>query len=225
MIVLNAFQKTYHQKTVLDFPGFSFTEGKIYAIIGANGSGKSTFAGIIAGFLSADSNAFPYSSVMPAVGYLPQKPYPFRMSVYKNLMLNGSGDNSDDRERAEKLLTALDLKKLISERANRLSGGETVKMALARLLMKEYSFLILDEPTTAMDIHSTLQAERLIKEYRSTNNATIILITHSLKQAQRMADEVLFFQEGRLLEYGPVQQVLTSPQIAATKEFLEFYGA
>ena len=68
MIDLNPFSKTYQQKTVLSFPGFSFAEGKIYAIIGSNGSGKSTFARITAGLLKADEKRPPFAGQAPALG-------------------------------------------------------------------------------------------------------------------------------------------------------------
>lgn len=222
-MTLNSFSKTYKQKTVLDFPGFSFREKRTYAVIGANGSGKSTFARIAAGFLSADNHTAPFEGYKPSIGYLPQKPYPFRMSVQKNLLLNGSGDKRADLQRAEYLLTALELQSLALASAHRLSGGETARMVLARLLMKDYSLLILDEPTAAMDIHSTLQTEVLLKDYCAAHGSTLFLITHSLKQAFRMADEVLFFQKGQLLEHGCASALLNHPQKKETQEFLDFY--
>lgn len=223
-IPVNSFTKTYSRKTVLSFPGFTFHEKHIYAIIGANGSGKSTFARIAAGVLTPDAKASPFSNTDISIGYLPQKPFPFRMSLYRNLMLNGSGSKAVDVSRANHLLEALNLTQLSSANASQLSGGETARMALARLLMKDYRLLILDEPTAAMDIHSTLQAEALLKSYRETAGAAIILITHSLKQALRTADEVLFFREGILMEYGSAEGILVHPKKAETKEFLEFYG-
>lgn len=224
MIILNPFSKTYQHEKVLDFPGFSFCPGKVYAIIGANGSGKSTFARIVTGILHADHNTPPYSGSIPSIGYLPQKPYSFCMSLYKNLMLNGSGNKSKNIQKAEELLTELNLKPLMNKKANCLSGGEKAKMALARLLMREYSLILLDEPTAAMDINSTLRSESLIRNCCDSSNTTVILITHTLKQAQRIADDILFFKEGQLLEYGPAREMLLCPRKATTQEFLEFYG-
>lgn len=223
-MILNSFSKTYKQKKVLDFPGFSFKENRVYAIIGANGSGKSTFARITAGFLSADNHTVPFAGEKPSIGYLPQKPYPFRMSVRKNLLLNASGNKAADHQKVLELFTALELQSLASSSAHQLSGGETARMVLARLLMKDYGLLILDEPTAAMDIHSTLRTEDLLKDYCAAQNSTLLLITHSLKQALRMADEILFFHKGQLLEYGPAAELLKCPQKKETQEFLDFYG-
>lgn len=96
-------------------------------------------------------------------------------------------------------------------------------MSLARLMMKEYSLLILDEPCASMDIHSTIQAEELIQEYCKETDAAILLITHSLQQASRIADEILFFHEGTLLETGETDQVLHQPKRPETRRFLDFF--
>ena len=81
------FTKTYDKTAVLDFPGMEIQPGKIYAIIGANGSGKSTFAKILAGFLPADRKGKLLSG--GSIGYMPQKNYAFRMSTKANILLNG----------------------------------------------------------------------------------------------------------------------------------------
>ena len=212
---LQAFSKTYDGVTVLSFPGMELEKGKIYAVIGANGSGKSTFAKIIAGVLPADRKFFLEASV----GYLPQKPYAFRMSVKKNILLTG-----DDEESANNLMEALGLRHLEKKRADRLSGGETARMAMARLMMSAYQMVILDEPTAAMDMETTAAAERLIQEYTQRTGCTMLLVTHSLQQARRIADEVLFFHKGTLKEAGPKEQVLLTPRQPETRQFLDFYG-
>ena len=212
---LQAFSKTYDGVTVLSFPGMELEKGKIYAVIGANGSGKSTFAKIIAGVLPADRKFFLEASV----GYLPQKPYAFRMSVKKNILLTG-----DDEESANNLMEALGLRHLEKKRADRLSGGETARMAMARLMMSAYQLVILDEPTAAMDMETTAAAERLIQEYTQRTGCAMLLVTHSLQQARRIADEVLFFHKGTLKETGPKEQVLLTPRQPETRQFLDFYG-
>jgi len=212
-----AFSKTYDGVKVLDFPGMSFEKGRIYAILGANGSGKSTFAKILSGMLPSDQK----KSVRlgTGIGYLPQKNYAFRMSVRDNLMLNGT-----DTARADALLDALQIRHLQHKKADRLSGGETARMAMARIMMKSYNVLILDEPTAAMDIETTILSEKLIQQYVQETGCTLLMITHSLQQAKRIADELLFFHEGMLLEHGAKENLLTSPQTKELRQFLEFYG-
>ena len=213
-----ACSKTYEGRTVLDFPGAEVEKGKIYAIIGANGSGKSTFAKILAGILPADQKGRqPDSNI--SVGYMPQKNYAFRMTTRANILLNGT-----DRQQAEQLMEALQLTHLAEKRADRLSGGETTRMALARLMMKSYDLVILDEPTAAMDMETTMLAETLIADYVRTTGCALILVTHSLQQARRLAQEVLYFHRGKLAESGEKSALLDTPQTEQLQKFLEFYG-
>lgn len=214
---LPAFSKTYESTKVLDFPGMELESGKIYAMIGANGSGKSTFARILAGVLQADCKT--RLDRQSRVGYMPQKNYAFRMSVKANILLGGKNDR-----RAEQLMDAIQIRHLENKRADLLSGGETARMALARLMMKSYDLVILDEPTAAMDMETTSLSENMIVSYVKETGCTLILVTHSLQQARRIADEVLYFHKGKLLEAGTKEQVLYTPQKAETKQFLEFYG-
>jgi len=214
---ISAFSKTYDGTKVLDFPGMELKPGRIYAVIGANGSGKSTFAKILAGVLKADRKGSLQEA--SSVGYMPQKNYAFRMTTKDNILLNGK-----DVARANDLMDAIQIRHLENKRADRLSGGETARMALVRLMMKSYDAVILDEPTAAMDMETTSLSEDLIVQYVRETGCTLILVTHSLQQARRIADEVLYFHKGRLLESGPKESVLYEPAMAETKQFLEFYG-
>lgn len=211
------FSKTYGGKQVLNFPGMELKPGRIYAVIGANGSGKSTFSKILAGVLKADRKGRFLEG--GTVGYLPQKPYAFRMSLRANLLLNGT-----DGSRADALMDAVQLRHLEHNRADRLSGGETARMALTRLMMRRYDVVILDEPTAAMDMESTLLSENLILRYVTETGCTMILVTHSLQQARRIAHEVLYFHKGALMEQGPKEMILSQPQKEETRQFLDFYG-
>ena len=214
---ISAFSKTYEDRTVLDFPGMELQPGRIYAVIGANGSGKSTFAKILAGVLGADRKGrLPDGGT---VGFMPQKNYAFRMTTEQNILLNGR-----DAARAERLMAAIQLGELSGKRADKLSGGETARMALVRLMMKRYDTVLLDEPTAAMDMETTLLSEKLIADYVKETGCSLILVTHSLQLARRIADEVWYFHKGKLLEAGEMDRVLGSPERAETKQFLEFYG-
>ena len=214
---IEAFSKTYEGRKVLDFPGAELQPGKIYAIIGANGSGKSTFAKALAGILPADKKAALTDG--GTVGYLPQKNYAFRMTTKRNILLNGN-----DETRAVELMDALQIRHLENKRADKLSGGETARMALARLMMRSYDLVLLDEPTAAMDMETTLLSEKLIVEYVKETGCALVLVTHSLQQARRIADQVWYFHKGELLEAGSREQVLREPQKTETRQFLEFYG-
>lgn len=214
---ISPFSKTYDGVRVLDFPGMELCPGKIYAVIGANGSGKSTLAKILSGIIKADGKGRLCDAA--AVGYMPQKNYAFRMSTKANLLLNGK-----DEERAARLMDALQLRQLEGRRADRLSGGETARMALARLMMRDYELVILDEPTAAMDMETTLMAEELIADYVRESGCALVLVTHSLQQARRLAQEALYFHKGRLIEAGSAETILNTPAEELTRRFLDFYG-
>ena len=219
---IDAFSKTYSGRTVLQFPGGEFSPGSIYAILGPNGCGKSTFASVISGIIPSDQDRPAFDGANLLTGFLPQRPFAFHMNVKKNLLLNGEGSSSAQKARASHLMDALSLTALASKSAASLSGGETAKMALARLLMKHYDLLILDEPCASMDIVSIRQSEDLILEYMRETGCILFLITHSFRQAERLAQEVLFFKDGRLLERGPADQVLKAPVHREVTEILEF---
>ena len=214
---ISAFSKTYEGRTVLDFPGLAPEPGIIYAVIGANGSGKSTFSKIVTGIEKPDRKGKILEGAK--VGYMSQKNYAFRMRTIDNILLNGK-----DADKAKKLMEAIQISHLADKRADKLSGGETARMALVRLMMKEYDLVILDEPTAAMDMETTILSEKLILEYVRQTGCAMILVTHSLQQARRIADQVLYFHKGRLLEQGPKERVLYTPTMKETKQFLEFYG-
>lgn len=209
-------KKSYGGRVVLNTPELLLEPGTICAVIGANGSGKSTMAKLLSGVEKSDTGAVTLSG---RVGYMPQKSYAFRMSTRKNILLAGS-----DNEKAERLMKALRIDHLADKPAYRLSGGETARMALARLMMKDYELVILDEPTAAMDMESTLFSEELLVDYCRESGCTTLLVTHSLQQAKRIADCVIFMDKGEAVENGAKNDVLLSPKDERTRRFLDFYG-
>lgn len=213
----SAFEKTYAGRCVLRCPALELPEGRVTALIGANGSGKTTLARVLAGVERADGRVRALHGVR--VGYMPQKPYAFRMSMARNIALGGG-----DAQWQKQLSDALLLTPLAKRRAKRLSGGETQKMALARLLMGKYDLLILDEPTAAMDMESSLTAERLVREVTRRTGCATLLITHSVQQARRCADFAIYLHNGAVVEQGDAKTVLRTPQAEKTRHFLEFYG-
>lgn len=210
--------KTFERRKVLEIPEITLTPGKICAVVGANGSGKSTLARLFAGVLRADRNDRVLSEPVKAA-YMPQKSYAFRLSTRTNILLTGG-----EPDRAEKLMRILQIDHLAHQQATNLSGGETAKMALARVLMQPCELLILDEPTASMDMESAMLAEQLIADYCRETSCVVLMITHDLQQGRRMADEALFFLRGQLWESGPAQTVLFTPERIETRRFLEFYG-
>lgn len=212
-------EKTYDGRRVLALPALEFLPSRLYAVIGPNGSGKSTMAKILAGTVTNDRHGRALPNTV-SVGYMPQRSYAFRMSTRANICLG-----SRDEKRAEALMRALGISPLAKQRATRLSGGEMARMALARLLMMDHDLLVLDEPTASMDMEATMLAEALMVSYCRERGCPVLLVTHSLQQARRVAKEALFLQGGQLVESGPASRVLCDPTHPDTRRFLEFFGS
>lgn len=213
----------YGDVTALDIDGLVLERGTSYAVIGANGCGKSTLARCIAGVLEPTAGAVALEAD-DRVRYMPQRSYAFYGSTRANVLL-GADAASGAMGRAEELMDALDLTALAQQKAKRLSGGQTARMALARTLVGPGTWLLLDEPTAALDGESMLKAERLVQEYRESFDAGVVYITHSLKQAARVSDMLVFMEGGRIVEMGRTKQLLDCPRTPSLARFLELFGS
>ncbi len=221
MIELTSVQKRYGSRLALDLPALSIAEGERLAIIGPNGSGKSTLLRLIAGAIVPEAGVIHLGGLNRAeIGYLPQQPYAFDMSVLKNVELA----LEDRRRRADLAQAALErvgLLHLGKARANRLSGGETQRMAIARVLAKPRKLLLLDEPTASADIQAIDLIERALADYVEETGCTLIFSTHMPSQAMRLSTRVLALDGGSIGEIGETTQVLQFPQAESTQRFLK----
>lgn len=201
-MIIPALKKTYNGKVVLDFPQTEVPDGSITVVCGHNGSGKSTLAKLLSGIIKDDSGRF--ARLSGKVGYMNQASLPFRLSVRKNLLLNADKKYSakENQEKADRLLSEIGMTEYASKSAARLSGGQTERMALARVLMKDYDLLILDEPTASMDQAAIPSAEKMILDYRKRTGCTVIIITHSADQAERLADKRIVLEDGKVIRAG-----------------------
>lgn len=189
-------------------------------MIGANGSGKSTLIKIIAGTITADKGKIHYHKGKASMGYMPQKPYIYDFSVIKNVLM-ACNQEDDAKNQAYQALQKAGMTDFASARGSRLSGGESQRVAFARMLVKPHSLLLLDEPTSAMDIAASNLIERELMEYCQTHNTTLIFATHSLPQAQRLADILLLMHQGKIGESGPADQVIHAPKTKEAQDFLQ----
>ncbi|HHN48268.1 MAG TPA: thiol reductant ABC exporter subunit CydD [Bacteroidales bacterium] len=187
------------------------------AVVGKTGSGKSTFAYLMMGYLQASSgqimvNGIPLNQLDPEewkelIAYVPQQPHFFNMSVLENLLLANPDAGHDQVIEAAKNAGAHDFinqlpqgyDTLLTENASRLSGGEKQRLAIARAFLKDAPVLILDEPTSNLDPeseeHIAEATEKLLK------NRTTLIIAHRLKTVYR-ADHILVFDQGKIVESG-----------------------
>ena len=203
--------KKIGDRTILDVER-TFEEGRIYAVIGNNGSGKSTLLNVLAGQIKFDGKVEGAKDVV----YMPQTSYNFDFSVKRNVLLFAKTD--EKRQRAEEMLQFVGLSALAKKNARTLSGGEGQKTALIRTLLQNGAVLLLDEPTSSMDEQSALCAEELIKEDRERTGRTIFIVTHSVAQAERLSDEILFLSDGKILEAG--KDITKDPKTPELKTYL-----
>ncbi len=227
--------RTYEDKVALDISDLSIPSGSFIGIIGPNGAGKSTFVKLLAGIDPLSQGRVLYnrkklhrkSEVYQKMTLIFQKPYLFRTSVFDNIAypLKIRGEKPEViNEKVEKLLVDLGLESIRNQLGKTLSGGEAQKVALARALVFEPELLLLDEPTANIDPQSIMVMERVLRDFHQKNRPTIIMVTHNIQQAKRLSKEVLFIDEGKLIERGPTAKVLEHPKEGRTKNFIQWAG-
>ncbi len=166
-------------------------------------------------------------NIRQRIGMVFQQPNPFPMTIFDNLKLpiveniQGIG-RSRVREIVIEKLKASNLydevKSRLNQSALRLSGGQQQRLCIARALAIEPEILLFDEPCSALDHISTMKIESLLLELKE--KFTIVIVTHNLQQATRIADYAAFFYQGRIEEQGPAQDVFLSPQSKLTANYL-----
>lgn len=218
MIRCTALKKAYGARFALDIPELSLADGGRYALIGPNGSGKTTLLRILAGVLAPDGGDVRTGLRKSEIGYLPQSPYAFDVSVLKNVQLALRG--RDTQRLAERALERVGMQNLAGESGRRLSGGETQRMALARMIAVPRRLLLLDEPTSATDIRAGGIVEQALLSYAEETGCTMIFSSHAPSQALRLATHVAMLQDGKLAEFGEAGQVLHAPKAPETQAFL-----
>lgn len=160
------------------------------------------------------------------VGMVFQKPNPFPMSVYDNIAFAprtfGIRKKSELDTIVEKSLRGAsiwdEVKDCLKKSALALSGGQQQRLCIARCLAAEPKILLMDEPTSALDPISTGKIEELMTELK--NDYTIIIVTHNMQQATRVADKTAFFYLGELIEYGETQTIFTTPADKRTENYI-----
>lgn len=219
--------KDYGSTRVLDIEKLQIKEG-IYVILGSNGSGKSTLLSIISGLYQLSSGNILYdgkefnNTTRNSISILVQKPYLFRTTSYENIVsgLKFKKVNYEETKlRIKKYMRYFDVEPLLNKKSNWLSGGERAKIALLRTAVLETEVTMLDEPTSAMDIESSIKAEKLIKDM-AAGGRTVIMVTHDVYQAKRIADYVIFMDKGKIIEMGQKDTVLKNPSNDLVKQIL-----
>jgi phosphate transport system ATP-binding protein len=220
-----------------------FRANEVTAIIGPSGCGKSTMVRCInrmheeipgarteGRVLLDDLDVYDSSvdvvAVRRAIGMVFQKPNPFpTMSIFDNvaagLRLSARG-RGDLRPKVEAALRSAGLWEEVAERLHEpgagLSGGQQQRLCIARSLAVDPEVILMDEPCSALDPIATLKIEELIDQLKA--RVTIVIVTHNMQQAARVADRTAFMLGGQLVEVGPTQEIFTNPTDSRTEEYV-----
>ncbi len=198
----------------------------ITILLGPNGAGKSVFLRMLCGLLEADGGSIDWGAgARPARGIAMvfQQPRMLRDSLLGNveLALRPLGvAAAERRERAQAVLERVGLAGRAADSARGLSGGERQRLALARAWVTRPRLLLLDEPTASLDPSSVDAIERIVREIR-TEGTRILMTTHNLGQATRLADDVVFIDAGRVCEHAPVQRFFARPASQAARLYIQ----
>ena len=242
IITLHDFGVAYEGKTVLSGVNTAIRPGRITAIIGPSGCGKSTMLKAINRMLELEKDAAVKGSIhlagndiqsIPAeqlrrrVGMVFQTPAPFPMSIYKNMTYAPLYYGVKGRETLDKIVrenlevTGLweEVKDELHKSALKLSGGQQQRLCIARALTANPEILLLDEPCSALDVKSTQTIEELLLKLKETY--TIVIVTHNLFQARRIADDCIFMLNGELWEQNNTEELFTNPKRKETADYLK----
>jgi tungstate transport system ATP-binding protein len=223
----------YKNRWVLDIEALNIMQGEVLAIVGPSGSGKSTLLRLLnfleapsRGVISFGGESFSKESEIPLqlrrqVTTVFQRPMLLDRSVWDNVAfgqrLRGQRDAQNDVQAA---LEEVGLAELAKQRARTLSGGEAQRVALARALVVKPLALLLDEPTANLDPYNVGMIENIIQSRNQQHGMALVLVTHNVFQARRLADRVVFLLEGKVIESGDAVTFFNSPSDPRTKAFL-----
>lgn len=234
----------FGKQQVLKNINVSIPPNKITVILGPSGCGKTTLLrclnrltdlqeGVsITGSITLDGEDILHTQsditdIRKKMGLLSQRPYPLPMSIFDNvaygMRIHGMKNKKELKIRVQKYLEQANLWEEVSTRlhepAGRLSIGQQQRLCLARGLAVEPEIILADEPTSALDPISSKSIEeqfiKLKKEY------SIVMVTHILRQAKRIADHVVFLYLGEVIEQGPAEEIFNHPKEERTKMYFE----
>ena len=237
------FSLWYGPKQALYENTLDIERGLVTALIGPSGCGKSTLLrsmnrmndlidGVrISGEMVLDGRDIygrgtDVIALRKRMGMVFQKPNPFPMSIFENviypLRVDGIRRRALLEETAERALKGAalwdEVKDRLEESALGMSGGQQQRLCIARAIAGDPEVLLMDEPCSALDPIATAKIEELIDELRG--RYTIIIVTHNMQQASRTSDYTAFMYLGRLIEYGETQTIFTTPRVERTLDYV-----
>jgi len=219
LFTMENIQHTYDGRVVLSIPHLSFEAQKIHAITGPNGSGKTTLCSILALLLKPTVGAIAYrgkkdygngkalDALRKKITMVHQNPFLFHATVEKNVAYGlriRRWPRSQWKPKVDECMELMGIEHLQRKAANRLSGGEMQRVAMARALAIDAEVLILDEFTANVDRNYVQIMENVIQDVFDKKNITIFLVTHDEDQALRIADTSTHLKDGRIVDSKPL---------------------
>jgi len=232
VFTLEGIRKSYEGRRVVDIQALEVRRGEFLAVVGPSGAGKSTLLRLLNFLEYADEGRLRYVG-QPAGPGMPmalrrqvttvfQRPALLYDSVENNvaygLRLRGKHDG---REAVQSILERLGLQSLRRAQARTLSGGEAQRVALARAVILRPEVLLLDEPTANLDPYNVGLIEEVLREINQAQGTTLVLVTHNIFQAKRLAQRTALMLNGRIIEVAPTGEFMDSPQDARTRAFVK----
>jgi tungstate transport system ATP-binding protein len=222
--------KKYESIAALDSISLSLEANKILVLVGVNGSGKTTLLRLLAGLEEPDKGSIILNNEIKKANELRkistmvfQQTSMFNRSVYSNLefglRIRGYKKVVINNKITE-ALNIVGLEGFENRNANKISGGEQQRVALARAFLLEPKILLLDEPTSNLDVNSAKIIERVIKNRKKSINL-IILSTHNLYQAKRLGDEIAHIHEGKIIKQAKPKGFFVEPKNKVTEKFIK----
>ena len=207
----------YGRRVILSDLTFEIPEGDFLGLVGPNGSGKTTILRAILGTLTPLSGTVTRDATL-RFGYVPQRDqvdYSFPLRVIDVVLMGryrrvgiGRRPTQEDRGHALSALDAVGIRELALEPLSQLSGGQKQRTLIARALVGEPNLLVLDEPTTGMDLVATTQILGLVRELHERRGLTVLMVSHALNEIANYVERIALVQEGSF-RIGPVDEILT----------------
>ena len=230
---LRDIKKLYNGRCVLAIDRLDINAGELFAIVGPSGAGKSTLLRLLNFLEEPDQGTITFDGVECSNSYKPtielrrkvttvfQRPLLLNRNVGANVRL-GLGYRGEHNSKAitTAALNQVGMLEFADQTARSLSGGEAQRVALARAIVLEPEVLLLDEPTANLDPYNVGVIETTIKELNRDNGTTLVMVTHNIFQARRLADRVALLMEGQFIEISNVKQFFDHPEDIRTQQFV-----
>ena len=213
---------TNENKNLIDIPNLQFDKNSISVIMGHNGSGKTLLLNLLQGLITPNSGSIRFNPKIKNcknfISIMMQKPTFLRRTTQQNIQFILDLNKNKTRMSFLEVLERFDLVPQKNILANKLSGGEKQRLSLALATSINSKILLLDEPTANADPLTTFRIEKIIKEEASAGKK-IILVTHSIAQAKRLGQDIIFINNGKVLEQNKATKFFTQSK---TKEIVQF---